>query len=179
MSDLPSGFVYIPDFITTDQEMQITDAVCAELWGVLGQRRVQQYGYEYSYRDRSVHRTKPVPQKLRELLEPIYTHFDCEFDQMLINRYLIGQGIAAHIDADVFDDRIVVLSLGSSCVLQLEQLMTGITHEQFIENRSLYIMQDEVRQVWKHSIPARKKDVVGDQVYPRNVRTSITLRSLR
>ena len=39
-------------------------------------------------------------------------------DQMIVNAYEAGAGISAHIDLSAFDDAIVAISLGSTCVMQ-------------------------------------------------------------
>lgn len=175
----PQGYSYIPDFIDAELEKHILEELTQHVWSILGSRSVQQYGYEYSYRDKTIHPTTPMPEKLRELLDPVYQKFGCEFDQVLVNHYHYGQGIAPHIDADVFGDRVVVLSLGSHCTLRLEKLFTGEKHLARIEPRALYVMEGEVRSIWKHSIFAVGKVAKKEPVQDLNSRTSITFRSLR
>ena len=47
--------------------------------------------------------------------------FDYEPDQVTVNEYLPGQGIAPHVDThSAFEDGIASLSLGSSCVFTLQ-----------------------------------------------------------
>ena len=39
-------------------------------------------------------------------------------DQLIVNDYAPGQGIPAHVDAPLFTDTIISISLGSSCVME-------------------------------------------------------------
>ena len=41
------------------------------------------------------------------------------YDQLIVNEYIPGHGISAHVDAPkVFDDIITSVSLGSTCVME-------------------------------------------------------------
>lgn len=42
-------------------------------------------------------------------------------DQLIVNEYPAGEGIEAHIDAPLFTDTIVSISLGSSCIMESRQ----------------------------------------------------------
>ncbi len=48
-----------------------------------------------------------------------------------------------------------------------------------VPQRSLYVMQDEVRYKWKHAIPPRKKDVIDGIIQHRDRRWSITYRKVK
>jgi alkylated DNA repair dioxygenase AlkB len=104
------------------------------------------------------------------------------FQQLTINEYLPGQGIASHIDThSCFGDTIISLSLSSGCVMKFkncsEQQQQYLSI--YLPPRSILIMSDEIRFVWEHAIPNRKTDLINGMIIPRNRRISLTFRSIR
>ena len=57
-------------------------------------------------------------------------------DQLIVNEYPAGSGIPAHVDHAAFDDTIVSVSLGSSCVMDLTRLGESPSEAVFLEPRS-------------------------------------------
>ena len=51
------------------------------------------------------------------------------FDQVAGNRYVPGEGLAAHVDLPRFLDGICILALGSSAILELSQEGPSDTHQ--------------------------------------------------
>ena len=101
-----------------------------------------------------------------------------EPSQAIINEYLPGQGISAHIDHPMlFHDPIVSLSLGSPCVMMFskEDLKIPV----LLPQRSLVILSGDSRWKWKHCIPARKFDEFAGRKIVRNRRVSVTFRSVK
>ena len=98
------------------------------------------------------------------------------FDQMLVNEYLPGQGIAMHLDDAPFDRTVVSLSLLSDCVMDFEKIRDKTHHSLLLERRSLLVLSDDARYGWKHGIARRKTDRLAGIVLPRQRRLSITLR---
>ncbi len=101
------------------------------------------------------------------------------FDQMLINEYFPGQGIAMHCDYKPFDRTVVSLSLLSPCVMNFRHVEDGRTTSMLLETRSLLILSDEARYRWQHGIARRKNDRWQGQVIPRSRRLSVTFRLLK
>ncbi|MEO6014366.1 MAG: alpha-ketoglutarate-dependent dioxygenase AlkB [Devosia sp.] len=147
-------------------------------------RRVQHYGYRYDYTARRVTRDSylgPLPDWLRSLAARLRGDglFAAEPDQVIVNEYLPGQGIAPHVDCEpCFGDIIASLSLGSACVMQFDSVSSGARLSKQIERRSLLVLQGEARFDWKHGIPARKTDVVDGLNFPRERRVSLTFRNV-
>ncbi|MBL8596335.1 MAG: alpha-ketoglutarate-dependent dioxygenase AlkB [Devosia sp.] len=87
-------------------------------------RRVQHYGYRYDYKARRVTRDSylgPLPEWLATLVGGLSADgiFEAVPDQVIVNEYLPGQGIAAHVDCEpCFGDMIASLSLGSGCTME-------------------------------------------------------------
>lgn len=93
-----------------------------------------------------------------------------EFDQVIVNEYLCGQGITPHTDCiPCFGDTICSLSLLEHCEMILER--GNIKHSIILEPRSLLMLQGEARYKWKHSIPQRKSNI-------KNRRVSATFRKV-
>ncbi len=88
------------------------------------------------------------------------------FKQVIVSRYPEGAGIGAHIDAPVFGEPVVGVSLLGSARMKFQR--EG--HEPDVVTlapRSLYVMSGEARWHWKHAI-----------VPVKDLRYSITFRTL-
>ncbi len=142
------GLSYTPNYITQKQEQFLISQIDAQPWLTNLKRRVQHYGYKYDYKARKITpdlKIGDIPQWLQILPN---------FDQVIVNEYLTGQGITPHIDCiPCFRDTICSLSLLEPCEMILEQ--GTIKHSIILEPRSLLTFQGEARYKWKHSIPQR------------------------
>lgn len=136
-------------------------------------RRICQYGYKYDYLTKTCIKTDPIPQFYFDIINPVLDEqkIECKFNQVLINEYQPGQGIAPHMDANIFGDIIVCLTINSGAIIKFEYREDEF--EFYMDNGDVYIMQDDARYLYKHSQPARKKD---KGYGPRGVRYSITYR---
>ncbi len=75
-------------------------------------------------------------------------------DQLIVNDYAPGQGIPPHVDAPLFTDTVVSISLGSSCIMEFTT-DAGAREEQFLEPMSALVIGGEARSGWKHAIQPR------------------------
>ncbi len=98
-------------------------------------------------------------------------------DQVIINQYLPGQGIRPHKDRNYFENQICGVNLGSDCILRFTRNKEVVDVE--VPRRSVYIMQDDARSKWLHSMPPRKKDIVNGNIKFRDRRISITYRKIK
>lgn len=178
-----TGLHVCEEFLTELEEEELIKNINLLKWDSTEiKRRTQHYGFRYSYHQRQsllvadpitdcimtyVKRTENYLTKLSE--EKKYN-----FNQVIINEYLSGQGIAPHIDAlNVFSDTVVSISLGSDIIMDFSS-----TYNNYLEipillkRRSCIILQDNARYKWKHGITQRKKD----GKVKRGVRISLTLR---
>ena len=179
-----SGLRYIANYISPKEEVDLITRIDNQVWMTGLKRRVQHYGYVYDYKKRTVTEDMFLGQ-LPDFLEAIAirTHEDGLIavipDQVIINEYYPGQGIAAHVDCEpCFGDTILSLSLGSACVMDFYEC-EGTRQEQILlEPRGLIIMQGESRYQWQHGIAARKSDLVNGQRQKRTRRLSLTLRKV-
>ncbi|SLN26323.1 2OG-Fe(II) oxygenase superfamily protein [Falsiruegeria litorea R37] len=163
--DLPSGLKYRPDSVSGEEADYLVNKIDAQPWRSDLKRRVQHYGYRYDY-------------KVRQAREEDY--LGSVPDQVIVNEYMPGQGISAHVDCrPCFGDVIASLSLLSSCVMRLENLKISQQIDLTLEPGSLWVLSGEARHVWTHAIPARKSDIVNGQKHPRSRRLSLTFREMR
>jgi alkylated DNA repair protein alkB family protein 8 len=99
-------------------------------------------------------------------------------DQVIINEYLAGKGLRPHKDRNYFENQICGVNLGSGCIMRYIKISGGDVVDVEVPRRSVYVMQDDARYKWNHSIPSRKKDVVDGAVKHRERRLSITYRKV-
>jgi len=179
------GLTYLRDFITSDEEKKIASLIDAKEWSGELSRRVQHYGYKYDYKVRNVNEAisvESLPKWLQSLGKRLVRDgfFDIEPDQVIVNEYLPGQGITTHIDClPCFGDTIVSLSLGSTCVMDFTNAKTEEAIPILLEPRSIVILKEEARYLWKHGIAKRKQDKYNGVTYLRSRRISLTFRTMK
>ena len=181
---LPPGAQYLPDYIDQSEAINLLSQIDNLPWLGDLKRRVQHYGYRYDYKARRITPDSylgPLPAGLDELATRLWKEdiFDLKPDQVIVNEYLPGQGIAAHIDCEpCFGETIVSLSLGSSCVMEFSSPQRGSSLARTLEPHSLLVLKGAARFGWKHGIPARKTDLIEGQKTVRGRRVSLTFRSV-
>lgn len=170
-----NGLEYAPDFISADEESVLLAQIEKQPWLTDLKRRVQHYGYKYDYKARTVTRDSylgPLPDWLRTITEKL----PFKPDQAIVNEYLPGQGISAHIDCQpCFGNTIASLSLRSAVTMQFAK--DDQKEELYLAPRSLIILSGESRHKWTHAIPARKSDTVNGVKILRERRVSVTFRT--
>ncbi|MCD6035583.1 MAG: 2OG-Fe(II) oxygenase superfamily protein [Rickettsiales bacterium] len=177
------GLQYIPDYITSDQEAELLSCIDAQSWLRDLKRRVQHYGWKYDYKARSITgdlRLGPLPDWLERYCNKLQGDgvFEKVPDQVIINEYQPGQGIAPHIDCvPCFGGTIASISLGSAYLMEFTHANGGKVPV-LLESRSLVILKEDARYVWKHGIPGRKTDRYQGQVIERKRRVSLTFRNV-
>jgi alkylated DNA repair dioxygenase AlkB len=179
-----SGLTYISNFITPDEENALISSIDAQPWLNDLKRRVQHYGYKYDYKARSISNDAylgPLPDWLSSISNKLHDDriFPSAPDQAIVNEYLPGQGISAHIDCvPCFADTIASLSLGSSCIMEFANPKTGEKKSIVLEDRSLIVLSGPARYEWQHAIPARKSDIISGIKTKRSRRVSLTFRNV-
>lgn len=170
-----SGLTYLREYITSDEEKALAHAIDELPWDTSWERRRQLYGATYGPGEQS---EQPIPAWGRALAERMFREGISErpFDQMLVNEYEPGQGIALHRDHKPFDRTVVSLSLLAPCVMDFRQPEDGRKTSLLLERRSLLILSDEARYHWQHGIARRKTDRWQGVVMPRSRRLSVTFR---
>ena len=178
---LPPGFVYLPDFIDPAQEQYLIDEIAKiELHtflfhGYEAKRRVASFGFDYSFDKRSLSKGKDIPQAFNSLIDKVARYVKItkeDFAELLVTEYPPGAVINWHRDAPPFDI-IAGISLMTHCNFRLRphekaKQSRGSIVSVKVQRRSMYIIRDEARSVWEHSIMPVK-----------STRYSITLRTLK
>ena len=173
------GLRYVPAYLDATAHDALLAAVDAGPWRDFGERRAQIYGYSYHYTKGGIYRVEDLPPWAQDLA----ARFERDglmpelADQMIVNEYQPGLGIPAHVDAPLFADAIISISLGSSCVMEFSN-DSGDVEQLFLEAMSALVIAGEARHVWKHSIPARTADALQGRERPRGRRASLTFRKL-
>src|SRR4051812_13961286 len=97
------GLTYIPNFLTTEEQEAVISKVDQNPWLTDLKRRVQHYGYKYDYKARAIDKSMylgPLPNWADLIRQYINSKkiTNIHFDQLIVNEYEPGQGIARHID---------------------------------------------------------------------------------
>ena len=181
---LPPGIRLLPDFISAEVETDLVAQVDSGMWSNELSRRVQHYGYRYDFRKRAVDpsmRLGPLPGWLHLLALRLFEEgiFERVPDQVIINEYLPGQGIAAHVDCEpCFGPTIASLSLSAPAPMVFGDRKTSEVVEVDLPPKSLLVLSGEGRYEWTHSIPARRADVTDHAIRQRARRISLTFRTV-
>lgn len=154
-----SGLFYYPEWIDEQTENFLLNKINDGEWESSLQRRVQQFGAKYNYKDRRLDDAliKEIPNWLKEsLFTRLDEVFSCIPSQIIINEYEKGQGITKHIDAPVFGPVIASLSLLSDTEMTVGQYNNG-SFKIPLQRRSLLVLSGDARLRWYHCIPKVKE----------------------
>lgn len=183
MKDIP-GLNYICDYISIEQQQQLLNNIDQQQWETRLKRRVQHYGYRYDYKNGSLSSSSYLGL-LPDWLQSIANRFCTDgltstvSDQVIVNEYEPGQGITSHIDCvPCFGNTILILSLGSKCVMDFSNPQTAETASLLLLPGSVLVLQKAARYEWMHGIAARKKDKYQGQELVRTRRVSMTFREV-
>lgn len=179
------GLSYVRNFITKQEHDALLNNIDSSIWLDDLKRKVQHYGYKYDYKKRSINYSMKIgelPNWAIEVANKIYREGLIDYipDQVIINEYEVGQGISPHIDCEpCFEDTIISLSLGSSCVMDfIYKDNNDIKVQKLLEPCSLIILQDDARYEWLHGIKANKTDSYNGRKIVRQRRVSLTFRKV-
>lgn len=165
------GLWYQDDFLSLDEERDITNEINSRPWLNELSRRVQHYGYKYDYKTKQVSELadKFMPVGILEKLDDSFTLSG--FDQLIVNEYTPGQGIASHVDAkNAFGPVVVSVSTGSNVIMTFKN--KDRVEDVLLRRRSVAILQGDARNVWTHEIKKHKDNIEG-------VRISLTFRMIK
>jgi alkylated DNA repair dioxygenase AlkB len=179
-----SGLNYVPDFINENEHQELLQAIYKEPWLTDLKRRVQHYGWKYDYKARSIDYSMflgELPSWAKPIANRLYKsgYLTNMPDQLIINEYQPGQGIANHVDCEpCFGSTIITISLGSKCVMDFINIRTKEKIEVLLEPRSLAVLSENARYNWTHGIAARKTDNFRNVKTDRQLRISMTFRNV-
>ena len=181
------GVIYEPGFMEQDACARLLANIDAQTaqWRDDLQRRVQHYGWRYDYKARAVTedmRLGPLPAFIAPVAERLGDGgwFDRTPDQVIVNEYEPGQGIASHADRDCFGPAVATLSLGDRWPMQFTPPRGehGEELELFLDIGSLMIFTGASRDRWRHGIRPRRSDRDARGKRDRRRRVSVTFRTV-
>lgn len=177
VQEAPAGLVYRPQFLSLQEELDLIGFIDLQPWELELKRRRQFYGQSYI----SGNEYGEVPPILKNLAKKLYEAglVHSVPDQVLINEYFPGQGIAAHVDySATANSQVVTVSLLDTYPMQFAHVQSGEVYEKWLERRSVCVMSGPSRHDWTHEILKRKADPVeGGGRRLRLRRVSVTYRT--
>uniref|UniRef100_K3WLA9 Fe2OG dioxygenase domain-containing protein n=1 Tax=Globisporangium ultimum (strain ATCC 200006 / CBS 805.95 / DAOM BR144) TaxID=431595 RepID=K3WLA9_GLOUD len=180
------GLIILPEFISKEDEVSLLEMLerddGAHWKNTVKARQVQHFGYEFSYETRCCDANQPLepmPPAMDKLTKQIPASIMDTPDQITVNEYKPGQGIAAHIDThSAFTNAIASLSLENEIVMEFRH-PDGRMESVLCQPRSLLVMTGPSRYEWTHAIPPRMFDVIDGEKVDRKRRVSITFRKIQ
>ncbi|HEY0057614.1 MAG TPA: alpha-ketoglutarate-dependent dioxygenase AlkB [Flavisolibacter sp.] len=180
-SIFPPGFTYEEAFLSKEEEEVLIKAIGAlELQqfvfqGYEAKRKIASFGWDWNFENRTLNKGAAIPRSFLPLVKKVSRRLGIAEDkiaELLVTEYEEGTVINWHRDAPPFDT-IIGVSLLSDCTFRLrpqrkEQQTRSATRSFPVRRRSLYVMSDEARSDWQHSIAPVK-----------SLRYSVTLRTLK
>lgn len=179
------GANYQSAFVSLDEERILIDAIDRQRWSNELRRRVQHYGFRYDYKERIAsedQRIGEMPEWVVFLCDRLVERgvFPTRPDQLIVNEYEPGQGIAPHTDRDCFGPVVASVSIGSDCLMDIYRTprSRGDAFQITLKRRSLLVLSGLARERWQHGIRPNKSDFQNNQKIPRKRRLSLTFRTM-
>lgn len=160
----PAGLVYIPDFISADEELALLEVMGEIEWqkvvmhGTAARRTVAHFGVTYGYSSWRLEDAPPLPDWVAPLVGRVADAMHeppNALAELLVSRYPPGARIGWHRDAPMFGPTVAGLSLGGACTLKLRHDRGDAldTYARVLAPRSLYVLGGAARALWQHMIP--------------------------
>ena len=176
---------YQSAFVSIEEEKALIDAIDRQYWSQELRRRVQHYGYRYDYKERKAIgdvKIGDLPDWVSFLCDRLVERqiFGTRPQQLIINEYRPGQGIAPHSDRDCFGPVVASVSLGSDCMMDIYRSPKDRkdTFQIVLERCSLLVLRGIAREQWLHGIRPNKAYYQNGHKIPRRGRLSLTFRTM-
>jgi alkylated DNA repair dioxygenase AlkB len=176
----------ITKFITKEEEKILIKEINKNNWNDDLSRLTQHYGYKYNYKNRNVKNSDYIgnlPVWFEQIINKIknINNINDDPEQIIINRYLPGEGIGPHIDSQTaFKNKIYSISLGSGTTIKFKN--KDITHNIYLPRRAFLLMENDARYKYTHEIEKKHTDKVKvngiEKKRKRKTRYSITFRNV-
>ncbi len=162
-SELPGGLVYQPRFLTGAEEQALVESIRtldlreAQYKEFTAKRRVASFGAGYDFTENEL---TPAPTMapflagLRDRIAPWAGVAAEEFGYALVAEYRPGTQLGWHRDVPHFE-LVVGVSLASAAKMRFRPYPPRKHDKIFtldLEPRSAYVLKDDVRWKWQHSI---------------------------
>ena len=169
------GLKFLEDFLTPEEQAYCVDRVDAadSQWRNDLSRRVQHYGWRYDYKARAITPDMHIgalPDWLAQLAQRLY-------DQVIVNEYEPGQGIATHIDHPGFGLTVCTISLLDDWEMDFSENWKDKSPA-LLTRGSCVLLTDSSRSTWQHGIAPRKTEALENGRRDRKRRLSLTFRTV-
>jgi len=186
LPNLPPGLSLHPNFITPAEESTLLNFLDCESWRTDLSRRTLHYGGTYCLMpprtatpserkaiESQIYTASPIPPELDFLItRMISAGFYTERNKpafCIVNEYLPGHGISAHVENFRFGEPVCAVTLAGSDVMRFHELekaddgsvrtgkagkapRTGVKRDVWLERRGMMVMTGESRRRWQHEI---------------------------
>ena len=172
--------------MTPDEQAECVKQVDAavDMWRSDLRRRVQHYGWLYDYKAKAITsdmQVGPLPEWLAALAKRLYDEtglFERVPEQVIVNEYEPGQGIATHIDHPGFGTTVCMVSLLDDWEMDFSENWRDKSPALLLKGSCTFLTED-ARHVWQHGIAPRKSELTANGRRDRKRRLSLTFRTLR
>ena len=179
------GLKFIEEFLSPEAQAHCVKQVdaAANEWRNDLSRRVQHYGWRYDYKARAITPDMHIgalPDWLANLAQRLYEEtglFDMVPEQVIVNEYLPGQGIAMHTDHPGFGPTVCTISLLDDWEMDFAEHWKDKTPG-LLRRGSCVLLSDSARSIWQHGIAPRKTDALLGGQRNRKRRLSLTFRTV-
>jgi alkylated DNA repair dioxygenase AlkB len=165
----PAGLVYQPDFITREEEqclLQVIDGLAlldAQYKQFTARRRVASFGGQYDFSRNVLEEAPELPLSLHPLRAKVarWLQIDPEqFAHVLVAQYRPGTPLGWHRDVAQFEV-VVGVSLAGWARMRFRPYPLHANKREGVfalelEPRSAYILRDDARWRWQHSVAPTK-----------------------
>lgn len=171
----PESVYYIPEYLSIEQELHLIDQIYRQKWAVLSNRRLQNHGGIPHIKGMFA---APLPNYLRSICDELYDKYKIwskKPNHVLVNEYLIKQGIDPHKDGPVYEPFVAIISLESTVLIEFVpdpfdtkyvdetgEPRVGVVDDRtpfslILEPRSLFVFSDDVYHHYLHKIEHSEK----------------------
>jgi alkylated DNA repair dioxygenase AlkB len=162
---LVPGFTLVSDFLTGEEEQRLVDFAMTlplstfKFQGFEAKRKTISFGFDYHFDSRKLTKGSEIPAEFGWIIEKVAAFIGIppvDIEEVLVTEYPPNSVINWHRDAPPFAI-IAGLSLLTGCRFRLRPYSKETRSRQKLvalplARRSLYVMRDECREQWEHSI---------------------------
>jgi len=176
---MPQGLLYQQDFISREEEAALLEEIArlpleeAKYKSFTAKRRTASFGSDYDFDTNQLSPAPEVPPflgGLRQRAAALTGVTADKFKHALVTEYRPGTELGWHRDVGQFE-LVVGVSLAGTCRMRFRHYPPEKGAKIFsldLEPRSVYVLRDEIRWRWQHSVAPTKE-----------LRYSITFRTRR
>lgn len=164
-SALPSGLVYVPGFLSQQEERALLDGIAAlvlreaQYKEYTAKRRVASFGAGYDFTENELTPAPHIAEFLLPLREKIARWLEIpadDFGYALVSEYRPGTELGWHRDVPHFEV-VAGVSLASTATMRLRRFPPAKRAPVYtldLAPRSAYVLRGEARWKWQHGIAA-------------------------